>query len=164
MSYRESGLSGTGVRILLSIPFLAAGIYLIRLQCSLSMLGLLPVLIGVLLLISPALSFLTKPIASIFYPKKGKQEVNLMFSIPESRIMEGKHDEALALLKEMIPRDPKRLEIYTRIMDLAVRKMNQPGVAWEAFRMGLAGISNRRDLMALTDHYKLLVDYRKEQT
>ncbi len=163
MSYREGGLSSTGVRILISIPFLAAGVYLIRLHCSLSMLGILPVLIGILLLISPALSYVTKPVISIFYPKNGKQEVNLMFSIPESRIMEGKHDEALALLKKMIPKDPQRLEVYTRIMDLAVRKMNQPGVAWEAFRMGLSGISNRRDLMALTDHYKLLIDYRKEQ-
>jgi hypothetical protein len=163
MSYRERGLSGTGARILISIPFLAAGVYLIRLHFSLSILGILPILIGVLLLVAPALNFVTKPVISIFYPKNGKQEVNLMFSIPESRVMEGKYDEALALLKEMIPKDPKRLEIYTRIMDLAVRKMDQPGVAWEAFRMGLAGMSNRRDTMALTDHYKLLVDYRKKQ-
>ncbi len=50
--------------------------------------------------------------------------------------MERRYEEALDLLQIMICRDPQRLEVYMRIMNLAVYKMKQPEIAKDAFSTG----------------------------
>ncbi|MCD6587511.1 MAG: tetratricopeptide repeat protein [Candidatus Fermentibacteraceae bacterium] len=158
MDRDRNNQAGAGVRILISLPFLAAGVVLIKLHNPQAVLGILSLLVGTLLLAPPLLSVITGSAGSIFFPRKGRQQVNLMFSIPESRIMEGKYNEALKLLQDMIPRDPKRLEIYIRIMDLAINKMHQPETAMEALQKGLKKITSRNDKKALKEHYSRLID------
>lgn len=77
-----------------------------------------------------------------------------MFSIAESRIMEREYDEALSLLNEVIPQDPERLEIYLRIMNLAMEKMNRPEKARDAFRAGLKNLKDTGERKTLVREYK----------
>jgi len=81
-----------------------------------------------------------------------------MFSIPESRIMDGQFDEALVLYKEMIPRDSQRLEVYLRIMKLAIEKMKQPEIARDAFQAGLRNLKDLKDRKILASVYKELMN------
>jgi len=157
VSHSRNDQTGAAVRILISLPFLAAGVVLIKLHSSQSVIGILFLLVGALLLMPPVLSVITRSTGSIFFPGKGRHQVNLMFSIPESRIMEGKYNEALRLLQDMVSKDPKRLEIYIRIMDLAINKMHQPETAMEAFQKGLKRISHD-DKRVLKEHYSRLME------
>ncbi|MEN8207963.1 MAG: hypothetical protein ABFR50_01810 [Candidatus Fermentibacteria bacterium] len=70
--------------------------------------------------------------------------------------------EALDLLKELIPRDPERLEVYIRIMNLAVNKMKQPETAKEAFKTGLQNMKDLRKRKILAGEYKRLMTLFKE--
>ncbi len=71
--------------------------------------------------------------------------------------MERKYDEALSLFREMIPRDPERLEIYLRIMKLAVKQMKQPEIARDAFHTGLENLTDLKERKILAAEYKSLM-------
>ncbi len=144
------------VRVLIALVFLGASAFLVKQHIISPVVGMLPFLVGALLIVPPILSLVTRTSGSFYFPKSGKRQTNLMFSIAESRIMEGKYDEALSLYKEMIPKDHKRLEIYMRTMNLAVDKMKQPGIATDTFHTGLKNITNRQDKKALTELYEHL--------
>ena len=97
-----------------------------------------------------------KRLAAIF-PRKMSNKANLMFSIAQTKIMQKEYDAALRQLKEMIPEDPDRLEIYTLIMKLAVDKMKQPKIAKNVFHTGLLNLTTQRDRTVLADTYKELM-------
>lgn len=97
---------------------------------------------------------IANPLGSVFFPKSGNPEINLMFSMPEARIMEGRYEEALDLLKIMIPRDPCRLEVYMRIMNLALNHMKQPETARDAFHIGMKNLKDLRKRKILAHEYR----------
>lgn len=145
--------------ILISLPFFTLGIILMTPLSTKSIIGLFSLLAGAFLLAKPIVELLTSSASSILFPTSSGREVIHLFSIAESRIMERKYDEALVLYQEMIHRDPGRLEIYMRIMNLAVYKMKQPGVADQTYRTGKRNLINRKDRKILTREYKRLMDH-----
>lgn len=68
--------------------------------------------------------------------------------------MHRNYDEALKLYKEMIPVDPKRVEVYIRIINLAALHMEQPDEALKAFQTGLRYISDPKDKQKLSTKYQ----------
>ena len=141
-----------------AMPFLVIGIYWFIPVSAKSIPAVFLLVVGAILLGKPIAALMTSSASSILFPGSAGREVSLMFSIPEARILERKFDEALSLFKEMIPRDPQRLEIYVRIMNLAVEKMKQPGIARDAFRAGLKNLTDSEDRRILVGQYQRLID------
>ena len=71
--------------------------------------------------------------------------------------MEGRYEDALDLLQIMICRDPQRLEVYMRIMNLAVYKMKRPEIAKDAFSKGIKNIKDLIDRKVLACEYRRLI-------
>jgi len=150
-------LKHLAVRFLLSIPFFAVGLLLMARVELISILGLILLVFASLLLIRPLTELLTLTSGSAIFPRKMSSRASLMFSIADTKIMLKEYDEALRQLREMIQQDPDTLEIYTRIMKLAVDKMKQPEIAKEAFHEGLQNLTVLRDRKILANTYKELM-------
>ncbi len=157
MDDRKAALRYLLKNFLFALPFFVIGLYLLIPVSTKSVPAILVLAIGGILLGKPLAALLTSSASSILFPASAGREVNLMFSIAETRIMEKKYDKALSLFNEMIPQDPERLEIYLRIMHLAMEKMNRPEKAREAFRAGLENIKDADDRKTLVREYKRLV-------
>ena len=145
-------------RFLISIPFFAISVILfVPLSIPKSFWAVLPLTIPAFLLTEPLSLLISNPVRSIFNPGSVNREIHLSFSIPEARIMEGRYEEALDLLQIMICRDPQRLEVYMRIMNLAVNKMKQPETAKDAFHMGNKNMKDLRQRKILASEYRRLI-------
>jgi len=70
--------------------------------------------------------------------------------------MDGRYDQALELYREMLEKDPRRLEVYLRMMDLAFRHMERPEVALETFSNGIRTLKDQRDREILAEEYRRL--------
>jgi len=154
MDSRKTDLKYLLKNFLFALPFFIIGLYLLIPVSAKSVPAIFVLAIGGILIGKPLAALLTSSASSILFPASAGREVNLMFSIAESRIMEREYDEALFLLNEMIPRDPQRLEIYLRIMNLAMEKMDQPEKAREAFRAGLKNLKDTGERKILVREYK----------
>ncbi|MCK5841258.1 MAG: hypothetical protein KAH31_03755 [Candidatus Sabulitectum sp.] len=158
MDGRKAALKSLSRHLLIALPFFISGIYLLPITekkpALVFILGVMMLMVGVIVIAKPLAALLTSSASSILFPASAGREVNLMFSIAESRIMEREYDEALFLFNEMIPRDPQRLEIYLRIMNLAMEKMNRPEKAREAFQAGLKNLKNANERKILVREYK----------
>ncbi len=128
-------------------------------------------LLAVFLLIPPGIIMaeplsllISNPVGSIFNPQSVSREIHLNFSIPEARIMQGRYEEALDLLQIMICRDPQRLEIYMRIMNLAVNKMKQQEIAKDTFHTGIKNLKDLKKRKILADEYRRLMTLYKDIT
>lgn len=150
-------LKQLAVRFLVSIPFFTAGLLMMTPVTLVSIPGLIFLLFGSLLLIRPLTELLTLTSGSVIFPRKMSKKAGLMFSIAETKIMQKEYDQALRQLKEMIKEDPDTLEIYTRIMKLAVNKMKQPEIAKDAFHTGLQNLTSQRNRRILANTYKELM-------
>ena len=162
MNDKEYALRLLLKRFLISIPFLLLSLRLfIPLSFSKAFFAPLPLVIVAFLLTEPLSLLISNPVRSLFNPGSMNREIHLNFSIPEARIMQGRFEEALVLLKELIPRDPQRLEVYMRIMNLAVSKMKQPEIARTAFQEGLKNMKDLRKRKILAAEYsRLMTLYR----
>ncbi|MCK5133188.1 MAG: hypothetical protein KAR40_13685 [Candidatus Sabulitectum sp.] len=158
MDNRREELRFLWKRFLISLPFFGVGLFLMIPVSVKSIPGVFLLSIGGLLIGKPLVGLLTGSAGSILFPASAGRRVNLMFSIPESRIMERKYDEALSLFLEMIPRDPERLDIYLRIMKLAVKQMKQPEIARDAFKTGLNNLKDMEERKILVRTYKELMN------
>ncbi len=146
-------------RFLISLPFFAISvILLVELSFPISLWAVLPLCLPAFIMLEPLSLLVSNPIGSIFNPKSVNREINLAFSIPEARIMDGMYEDALDLLKKMIPRDPQRLEVYMRIMNLAVHHMKQSEIAKEAFHAGIKNLKNLGERKILAFEYRRLMD------
>jgi hypothetical protein len=150
-------LKQLAIRSLIAIPFFSAGLLLMTPVAAISILGLILLVSGSLFLIRPLTELLTLSSGSAIFPRKMSGKAGLMFSIADTKIMQKEYDEALRQLKEMIPEDPDRLEIYTRIMKLAVSKMKQPEIAKDAFHTGLQNLTTQRSRRMLANTYRELM-------
>lgn len=110
----------------------------------------------------PLAMLFSNPVGSIFNPQSHSREIHLNFSIPEARIMQGKYEEALDLLRELVLRDPQRLEVYMRIMNLAVIKMKQPEIAKDTFHTGINNLKDLKKRKILADEYRWLMTLSKD--
>ncbi len=145
-------------RLLIALPLIIVFMYLmIPLRDISFFAAFLLVPVG-LLLAKPLTELIGSGTSSILFPTTAGREVNLMFSIAESRVMETKYDEALYLYEDMIPKDPDRLEIYIRIIDLAIYKMKRPEIAREALRKGLTNLKEAEERIILAKHFKRIQD------
>jgi hypothetical protein len=127
-----------------------------------SLFAVFPLTLSACFLGEPLSALITEPLGSIFNPRSSNQEINLMFSMPEARIMEGRYEEALDLLKKMIPKDIQRLEVYMRIMNLAVNRLQQPDIARDTFHIGMKNLKNLRKRKVLAHEYgRLMVLFRE---
>lgn len=70
--------------------------------------------------------------------------------------MNGEYREALKLYREMLEVDPRRLEVYIRILELAFGDMKDPQVALEAFSKGMRTLSDQRGRDILSCEYRRL--------
>ena len=146
---------------LFASPFLVGGILMMPIT---SPKRGIDVFLGIMLLMAAA-GILARPLFNLFatsfgsliFPHLKTNKVNLMFSIPETRVMEGKYEEALQLYRKMIPEDPKRLEIYLRIMKLGANQMEQPELVIKTFREGLKNLEDLRDRKVLAIEYRELM-------
>lgn len=158
MDDRRAALKSLLIRFLIAVPFLAVSVYMMIPVSAKSIPGVFLLIPAGILIGKPLAALLTSSASSILFPGSAGGEVSLIFSIPESRIMDGQFDEALVLYKEMIPRDPQRLEVYLRIMKLAIEKMKQPEIARDAFQTGLRNLKDLKDRKALASVYKELIN------
>lgn len=150
-------------RFLLSIPFILLSLWLfIPLSFSKAFFAAIPLIITAILLSEPLSLLISNPVRSIFNPGSVNSEIHLNFSIPEARIMQGRYEEALDLLQIMICRDPQRLEVYMRIINLAVNKMKQPEIAKDAFHTGNKNMKDLRQRKILASEYKRLMTLAKD--
>lgn len=145
-------------RSLIALPFAVVGIHLFIPLSYKSIPGIFLLVIAAILIGKPIAALFTSSASSLLFPASAGREVLLVFSIPEAKIISGEYEEALALYLEMIPLDPKRLEIYMRIMDLAVHKMKRPETAREAYHRGLKNIRNVEDKQALARQYRRITE------
>jgi len=151
-------------RFLISLPFFAVSIlFFVPLSFPKSVWGLIPLTIPAFLLAEPLSLLVSNPFRSIFNPQSISREIHLNFSIPEARIMQGKYEEAFDLLSEMVPRDPQRLEVYLRIMNLAVKKMKQPEIAKDTFHTGITNLKDLKKRKILADEYRWLMSLAKDK-
>lgn len=161
MDSRKAALKSLFRHLLMALPFLVPGVYSLPITekkpVPIFMLGIFLLMVGAIVIAKPLAALLTSSAGSILFPGSAGGRKNLMFSIAESRIMEKKYDEALFLFNEMIPQDPKRLEIYLRIMHLAMEKINRPEKARDAFRAGLKNLKDADDRKTLVREYKRLI-------
>lgn len=144
-------------RFLISLPFFVLSVILFLPLSMKSLLAAFTLIPPAIFLTEPLSLLISEPVGSIFNPKTVLQEINLGFSIPEARIMEGRYEDALDLLKKMIPRDPQRLDVYMRIMNLAVNHMKQPEIARDAFHSGIKNMKNLRKRKILASEYRGLM-------
>ena len=163
MDDRKEALRYLLRQFLIALPFLGLGIYIllpipVEAAKPVKMLSAFLLMLGAILIGKPIAALFTSSAGSLLFPASAGREVLLVFSIPEARIVAGKYEEALALYLEMIPRDPERLEIYMRIMDLAVNKMKQPETAREAYCTGLKNIIDMEDRLALARQYRRMIE------
>ena len=150
-------------RFLISLPFFAVSIlFFVPLSFPKSVWGLIPLCIPAYLLTEPLSLLISNPFRSIFNPGSVSREIHLNFSIPEARIMQGKYEEALDLFSEMILRDPQRLEVYMRIMNLAATKMKQPEIAKDTFHTGITNLKDLKKRKILADEYRWLMTLCKD--
>ncbi len=127
-----------------------------------SLWAVLPLILPAFILVEPLSLLVSDPVGSMFNPKTVFGEINLGFSMSEARVMEGRYEEALDLLRKMIPRDPQRLEIYMRIMSLAVNHMKQPEIARDTFHTGIKELKNLRKRKILAFEYRRLTTLFKD--
>jgi hypothetical protein len=113
-------------------------------------------------MLEPLSLLISNPVRSIFNPQSHSREIHLNFSIPEARIMKGKSEEALDLMQIMICRDPQRLEIYMRIMNLAVNKMKQQEIAKDTFHTGIKNLKDLKKRKILADEHRWLMTLSKD--
>lgn len=151
-------------RLLISLPFIAIGVWLFIPYSITSFFALVPFTIVGALLTGPLTSLFCQPAGSLFNPRPGRREPHLALSLPESRIMDGKYDEALKQYREMLEVDPQRLEIWIRILELAFKHMKQPEAAHEVFSRGMKVISRLPDRELLCKEYqRFRAQYRENR-
>ncbi|OPL19578.1 MAG: hypothetical protein AVO35_09685 [Candidatus Aegiribacteria sp. MLS_C] len=143
-------------RAVLSLPLLGLSVYLLIPLRPLSFFSSLPLVIVGTLLVGPLSTIFAEPTGSVFNPRGKTGRPHLAFSLPESRIMNGEYREALKLYREMLEVDPRRLEVYIRILELAFEDMKEPQVALETFREGMRNLSNQRGRDILSEEYRRL--------
>jgi len=149
------------IRLLLALLFLWITYRILR--TNFWFFGLMLLLAAIAaILVGPLTALITKPIGSIFSTGSKSRRINLMFSLPEARIMEGRYEDALDLLKQMIPRDPQRLEVYMRIMSLALKHLGQPEVAREIFHTGMKELKDLGKRRILATEYRRLTTLFRE--
>ncbi|MCD4702152.1 MAG: hypothetical protein K8S24_09890 [Candidatus Aegiribacteria sp.] len=144
-------------RLLISLPFFVISAILLIPLSTKSLWAAFTLIPPAFILVEPLSLLVSNPVGSIFNPKSVSWEINLGFSMVEARIMDGMYEEALDLLKKMIPRDPERLDIYMRIMSLAVNDMKQPEIAKDAFHTGIKNLKNLRKRKILAFEYRELM-------
>lgn len=149
-------------RFLISLPFFAISVVMFSLGIPISLFAVFLLIPPAIIMSEPLSLLISNPVGSIFNPKTVSREISLAFSIPEARIMAGRYEEALDLLTEMIPRDPQRLEVYMRIMNLAVYKMKQPKIAKDTFHTGIKNLKNLRRRKILAAEYRRLMTLFKD--
>ncbi len=143
-------------RFLISIPFFAISTLMFLSMSAISLLAVFPLIPPAYLLAEPLSRLVSNPFGSIFNPKPKNRQISLMFSIPEAQIMEGRYKEALDSLWKLKARDPKRLEVYIRIMNIAVNRMREIDVARNAFKEGLRNLKDLEDKKILAFEYRRL--------
>ena len=141
-------------RLLIASPLFIIGSFLFSSISLFSIFGLFLFLIGAFLIIKPLFNLIFSPVDSLIFSFSPSKEIPLNFSIPEAKIMQGNFDEALKLYKEMIPADPKRVEVYIRIINLCALEMANPEEAFKAFQTGLRNISDPKDRQKLSTKYQ----------
>ncbi|MCD4774832.1 MAG: tetratricopeptide repeat protein [Candidatus Aegiribacteria sp.] len=164
MSDKSDALKLLLKRFLIALPFFVVSLIMFKKGYPVSLFAVFPLALSACFMGEPLSMLITNPLGAIFFPKSSNPEINLMFSMPEARIMEGRYEEALDLLKEMIPRDPQRLEVYMRIMNLAVNRMKQPETARDVFHIGMKNIKNLRNRKILAHEYRRLMLLFREST
>ena len=157
MSDKSDALKLLLKRSLISLPFFVISLIMFKKGFPVSLFAVFPLALSACFLGEPLSALVADPLGSIFFPKSSNTEINLMFSMPEARIMEGRYEEALELLKKMIPKDTQRLEIYMRIMNLAVNRLQQPETARDAFHIGMKNLKNLRKRKVLAHEYRRLM-------
>ncbi len=143
-------------RFLLSLPFFAISILMFILGPPFSIFAVFPLIIPAFILVGPLSIIFSSPAGGIFNPGRRRKEPALMFSLPEARIMHGKYHEALEMFLEMITDAPLKLELYLRIIDLALRHLKEPEVARNAFHIGLKNLKSLEKKKYLAEEYKRL--------
>ncbi|MCK4672168.1 MAG: hypothetical protein KAT47_06435 [Candidatus Aegiribacteria sp.] len=156
MSDTGSALKTLVKRFLLSLPFFVISVLMFIIGPPFSIFAVFPLIIPAFIMVGPLSIIFSSPAGSIFNPGRRRKEPALMFSLPEARIMHGEYHEALEMLSDMIPRAPLRLEVYLRIIDLALRHLNEPEVARNAFHLGLKNLKNLEKRKYLAEEYRRL--------
>jgi len=138
-------------RFLISIPFFVLSFYLIS---RLSYAGPLLLAIPAFLLAGPISAIFTNPVGSVFFPeKRRKRGPVLMFSLPRSRMMEGDLEGAMELYRDMVLKDPGNTEIYVKMLELALLRMNRSDLAREIFHNGLRNLGDQEKKELLAENY-----------
>ena len=157
MSETGIALKELAKRFLLSLPLYAISVLMFTSGPPFSIFAVFPLIIPAFIMVGPLSIIFSSPAGGIFNPGRRRNGPALMFSQPEARIMHGEYHEALEIFYEMILKAPLRLEIYIRIIDLALRRMKEPEIARNAFHLGLKNLKSLEKRKYLAEEYRRLM-------
>jgi len=150
-------------RMIVASPVFALTLYLLIPLRVVSIISpMLMVIVGILLS-HPLAELVAQPAGSLYNPVGKNEKVRHLFSIAEGRIIDGRYREALELYREMLLKDPYRLEIYLRIIKLAFTHMKDTVVARETLSHGMKNLKKLEERKILSEEYRRLkILYREK--
>ncbi len=142
------------VRVLCSIPFLAAAAYLFIPVSYRSILGAVLLVPPGVLLARPVNDLLFSRTGDLLFPMSENGREELQLSIPEALIMQRKYDEAMELYREIQKKHPNRIEIYIAMLKLTHGKLDNREMAADIFSLGMGNLKDLRDRERLADCHR----------
>ena len=101
----------------------------------------------------PAAQRIAEPWGEVFFPNKRFKRAQPMYSIAESKLAKGLHEEAMAEYKKISVDHPSALKPYLEMIDIAVDNLNDVDRAREIFQRGMISLEQPEDKEALTRIY-----------
>lgn len=155
MNYRAIAKRLLVKRFLICLPFMALSVYLLVPPRLVSILGALPLVTAAILLGEPVSMLISGPADSVYFPSGRNRLPRLGFSLPEARVMDGEYEEAWREYTRIMNENQERVEVYLRMVGLAIEHMKRPDRAHEVLALGM------KNLKQLEERKKLSCEYRR---
>lgn len=161
-NYREIALSAL-VRLLVAGPAFGLGWYLMAgaeggwADAHLLFFGMASFVAAALVMARPVAAFVAEPLGSLFSPGGRFPGPQPMYSIPESKRVQGLHEEAMAGFRAIAEQHPQEVKPYVAMMEIAVADLGDRGRAEAVYRRGMAVLKKKENRRALTLMYEAVM-------
>ena len=118
--------------------------------------GLLMLMAGVAILTPPLTQLFVEPLDLLFSPGRRFTKPQPIYSIPEAKVKQGRHEEAWSLYEEIIEKHPERLKPYVKMIDIAIVHLKDWERATAIYQRGMAALPKQKDRETLTKLYKAM--------
>ena len=162
MSSKRDIWKAIGVRFLITLPFFVGSAILFGHLSFANIFMAAGLLVPPAIILAPPIAELfAGPMASFYHPEEKRGAPRLMFSLPEACIMKGRYAQAMEHYRELRRQDPARVQVSIRMIDLALRYLQDPGQASDAYHEGMAAADTQEKRTWLAEEYgRLMTSYR----